>query len=295
MLSERPILVTGAGGMLGAALRRRLAAPDVPQRPILWTDVAQFDITDPAAVADFIVPRRPAVIINLAAVTDVDGCETCRDLAFRVNAEAVGYLAAAANAAGSLLVQMSTDFIFAGDARRPYREEDPPGPLGVYAASKLAGEEAAREARDHLIVRAAWLYGPRGKNFVRAICERADSGAPLRVVGDQIGCPTYTGHLAEAMVLLLRAEARGTVHAVGGQAVSWLQFARAIVDLWRPGTVVEEITSLELARPARRPAYSALDCSRLHTLTGYRLPGLGEALPKYLAELRREMQEERVP
>jgi dTDP-4-dehydrorhamnose reductase len=293
LVSDRPILVTGADGMLGHALRRRWTEPDAPPHPVLWTDVAQLDITHAAAVSDYVAAHRPAAILNLAAMTDVDGCESRQDLAFRINAEAVRHLAAAANDAGCKLVQISTDFVFPGDAREPYREDAATGPLSVYGASKLAGEVAARQARDHLVLRTAWLYGPRGKNFVRAICARADSGQPLRVVGDQVGCPTCTTHLAEAIVRLLRADARGTVHAAGSEVVTWLEFARAIVALWRPGTAVAEITSAELGRPATRPAYSVLDGSRLHELTGYRVPGMSEALPAYLTELRRELQGER--
>jgi len=273
--------------MLGVALRRRFARADVPGGEVIWTDVRELDITDAGAVERFVRDRRPRVILNCAALTDVDGCEARRDEAFRVNGDGVRHLARAAAAAGSLLVQISTDFVFAGDADRPYREDDPTGPRCVYGRSKLAGEQAARTAPEHLIVRTAWLYGPGGRNFVRAICDRADAGEPLRVVGDQMGCPTSTHDLAEALVRLLTAGARGTVHACGGQRASWCEFARAIVDLRSPGLPVEEIRSADLKRPAARPAFSVLDCSRLQEWTGYQLPGFGESLPAYLAELPR--------
>lgn len=278
--------MTGAKGMLGSALRRRLADGDGGGlgREVIWTDVEELDITDRAAVADGVARHRPGVILNCAAMTDVDGCESRSDAAFSANGEAVAHLARAAASEGSLLVQISTDFVFSGRRAEPWREDDAVHPLCVYARSKLAGELAARQTPEHLIVRTAWLYGSGGRNFVRAICERAARGEPLRVVGDQVGCPTYTCDLAEALVRLLGAEARGTVHACGGEVASWYDFARAIVALWRPGTEVREIPSAELDRPARRPAYSVLDCSRLLALTGYRLPGFSEALPRYLAE-----------
>lgn len=287
---DKPLLVTGANGMLGWALRQRLIWPDGPKGELLWTDVRELDITDRAAVGEFVGRRRPGVILNCAALTDVDGCESRRDEAFRINGAGVENLARAAAEAGCLLVQLSTDFVFSGDARRPYREDDEPRPLSVYAASKLAGEKAAELAPQRLIVRTAWLYGPRGKNFVRAICQRADEAAPLRVVGDQVGSPTYSRDLAEALWRLIRSGARGVVHAVGSETASWFGFAKAIVELWRPGTLVAEITSQELQRPARRPAYSVLDCSRLLAIAGYRLPGFSQALPQYLAELRAELQ-----
>ena len=291
-MSERPILVTGADGMLGRALQERLTLPDGPVADILWTDVPELDITDEAAARRIIERERPGVIVNCAAMTDVDGCEGRREEAFRVNGHGVAGLAGAANAADSLLVQISTDFIFSGDAARPYREDDQPGPLSVYGESKLAGETAARQAARHLIVRTSWLYGPGGRNFVEAICRHAAAGTPLRVVGDQVGCPTYTRDLAEALLRLLNVEARGTFHACGREAVSWFAFAQAIVNLWRPSTAVEEIAFTELNRPARRPAFSVLDCAKLLEVANYRLPGVSQSLPKYLKELEDELPEE---
>ena len=281
---DAPILVTGADGMLGAALRWHLARKD-PARVVVWTDVGQLDITDRRAVRQALQTHRPAVILNCAAYTNVDGCESHRDEAFRVNADAVEHLADAADATGSLLVQISTDFVFDGMSDRPYLEDDPTSPRCVYGQSKLAGELAAQRARDHLVVRTAWLYGPGGHNFPLAISRRAAAGEPLRVVTDQVGCPTYTRDLAEALLELIDLDARGVVHACGSEAVSWFDFAEAIVALRYPGVTVGRTTSDSLDQPARRPAYSVLDCSKLRATIGDGLPGMSDALPRYVAEL----------
>jgi len=287
-MSDQPILVTGGRGMLASALRRRFARPDGPTAPIIWTDVGELDITNEWTVRQFVNLHRPSLILNCAGMTDVDGCEAKRDLAFAINARGVGHLARAANEVGAILVHISTDFIFSGAGRgpgHPYREDDATEPQCVYAESKLAGEVEARQAENHIIARTSWLYGADGKNFVKAIADRAAAGATLKVVGDQIGCPTYTCDLAEALWRLISRQARGTFHTCGSEVCSWFQFAQAIVDLHHPGTTVLEISSAELDRPAHRPAYSAMDCTKLFEATGYRLPGYHDALPRYLAEM----------
>jgi dTDP-4-dehydrorhamnose reductase len=285
---DRPILITGSKGMLASALRRRFAQPDGPKVPLLWTDLDELDITDPRAVTGFVARQKPGTILNCAGLTNVDACEKDRDASFLVNAEAVRHLARASQSVGARLIQISTDFIFSGRDRCGgplYREDDRPEPLSVYGQSKLAGEEAAREAPQHLIVRTAWLFGANGRNFVQTICNLAAKGGPLQVVGDQLGCPTYTVDLAEALWRLILGGAAGTVHACGSETASWCEFARAIVVHCRPGTAVLEITSAESGRPARRPSFSALDCTHLFELTGYRLPGYHDSLPRYFAEL----------
>ena len=290
-LTDKPILITGAKGMLATALRRRLARADGPGGPggpagrLIWTDVEELDICDAGAVRGLIGREQPGVIINCAGLTDVDGCQGRRDEAMLVNGQAVGHLARAAEAAGSLLVQISTDFVFSGDAGRPYREDDEPRPLNVYGESKLLGESEARQATNHLIVRTSWLYGSGGCNFVQAIRRQATRGGPLRVVADQTGCPTYTGDLAEALLRLLAAGARGVFHACGADSASWLEFARFIIEQLGQDVAVEEINSADLNSPARRPAMSVLDCTRLYEATGYRPPGFRQSLPKYLAEI----------
>jgi len=284
-LTDKPILIAGADGMLASALRRRFAQADGPAGRLIWTDVEDLDICDAGAVSRLVDRERPGVIINCAGLTDVDGCQRRRDEAMAVNGQAVGHLARAAEAAGSLLVQISTDFVFRGDVGRPYREDDQPGPLNVYGESKLLGERQAQQAPEHLIVRTSWLYGGGGRNFVLTICRQAAGCGPLRVVGDQTGCPTFTDDLAEALLRLLVAGARGTFHACGADSTSWLDFARFIVEQLGENVAVEKISSADLNSPARRPAMSVLDCARLHEATGYRLPGFRQSLPKYLAEI----------
>ncbi|MBN2583827.1 MAG: dTDP-4-dehydrorhamnose reductase [Planctomycetes bacterium] len=284
--AERPILVTGANGMLAGALRRRFGLSGGPAAEVIWTDVDELNITDEAAVRQLVERRRCGVIINCAGLTQVDDCQSRRDEAMLINGRAVGHLARAAEAVGALLVQISTDFVFGGNTDKPYVEDDPPQPLNVYGESKLLGEEQARLASEHLVVRTSWLYGLNGRNFVRSICRQAALGRSLTVVDDQVGCPTYTGDLAEAIVRLLACGARGMFHACGGEATSWFDFARAIVRLRQCNVAVEPVSSAKLGRPAKRPAMSVLDCTRLYDATGYRLPGFGTSLPVYLAEMK---------
>lgn len=287
--NDGSILITGANGMLASACRRIFAAADGWIERCVWTDVAELDITDAGAVRAFVEKLLPAVVINCAAMTDVDGCESRRDEAMLINGEAVGHLARACNMVGAELVQISTDFVFSGDIGRPYVESDAPGPLSVYGESKLLGEQLAAEAQRHLIVRTSWLFGPQGRNFVAAIYRQALLRDELKVVDDQTGCPTYTDHLAEAVQRLVEAGAEGVYHASGAVSCSWWQFAREIVRRVRPEVCVMPMSSEELDRPARRPALSVLNCDRLHRCTGYQPAGFHGALDEYLPILKQEL------
>lgn len=307
MNQTAPILVTGADGMLGAALRWRFDRPGGPGRSVVWTDLGELDITDRAAVDAFVARCRPGVILNCAAYTNVDGCETHRDHAMRVNAEAVGHLARAAAAVDALIVQISTDFVFPGDATvdpvppgaQPLTEDAPVDPASVYGRSKLAGERAAAQAPEHLIVRTSWLYGPGGKNFPQTMRRLALDGVSPAVVADQVGCPTYTRDLAEALVRLMAAGARGLVHAGGAEAITWADFAREVFRRVATDAAVTDTTSQAYFDGQRakgrvvapRPPYSAMDCSRLERLTGYRLPGVQPSLQDYLVILAAEQEQ----
>ncbi len=281
--------MTGADGMLGAALRRRLG--QLPERSSRchWTDQHSLDIADAAAVEEYLQRVRPAVVINCAGLTDVDGCESDQERAMLVNGEAVGYLAQSCNSVAARLVHISTDFVFSGDLGRPYTEDDVPAPLNVYGRSKLLGEQRAALARQHLIVRTSWLYGPGGRNFVLAICRQALLRPELRVVNDQFGCPTYTDDLAEALWRMIEVGADGVYHACGAMACSWHDFAIEIVRLFRPQVRVTAMDSAELGRPARRPRLSAMNCDRLLRQVGHRLPGLCQSLPAYLSVINHEI------
>jgi dTDP-4-dehydrorhamnose reductase len=276
------VLVTGAGGMLAQAVVPALRRAG--HEPIAFAR-AELDVTDAARVAAAVAGARPDWVCHLAAFTDVDGCETRSDHALRVNGEGAGHVAAAARAAGAAVLSISTDYVFAGDDPRPRRESDPVGPVSAYGRSKLAGEEAVRAANPcHLIVRAAWLYGRGGRNFVDTIRERALAGTPLAVVDDQHGSPTWTEDLAVALVELMDRSVTGTYHATSTGDCTWHEFAREICAQVGARVEVSRRSSAELARPAKRPAYSVLDTSGLRQALGHELPHWREALARYVAQ-----------
>jgi dTDP-4-dehydrorhamnose reductase len=275
------VLVTGAGGMLAHAAVPALAAAGHTPLPF---PRAALDVTRADDVRRAVGEAAPDWVWHLAAYTDVDGCESRAEQAFRVNGEGAGNVAAAAAEAGAGVTAISTDYVFAGDDPAPRRERDPVGPLSVYGRSKLAGEEAVRAANPrHTIVRTAWLYGRGGRNFVDTIRARALAGEPLRVVDDQRGAPTWTEDLAGALLGLLQRQAIGTFHATNEGSCTWYEFACEICALAGANVPVARIRSADLARPAPRPAYSVLDTSRLAQVLGHRLPHWRDALGRYLA------------
>ena len=282
-MSER-ILVLGAGGMLGqavaAAARERGTWIDLAPR-------AELDVTDAAAVAARFERARPTIAINCAAFTQVDACETRPEHAHAVNAEAVRGIAAAAERVGSVLVQVSSDYVFDGRATAPYSESAPTAPLSVYGASKLGGERAALSSGRGLVVRASWLFGPGGPNFVRTMLERARAGAELRVVDDQVGCPTYTPYLAAALLDLASLARDGALplpavaHYCNREPVSWYGFTREILEVWSLAVPLRPVSSAEFERPAKRPAYSVLDVTRTERLLGRSVEGWRAGLEAY--------------
>jgi dTDP-4-dehydrorhamnose reductase len=274
------LLITGFFGQLGhavaaAALRRRLS--------LVGHDLDTLDIRDADAVAAVVREVGPRTLINCAAATAVDACETDEATATAVNGAAVGNLAAACNLVGAKLLQVSTDYVFSGTSDRPYRESDPPDPASAYGRGKLVGERLARIAGRHLIVRTAWLYGHGGRNFVEAIRDQLAGGArSLRVVVDQVGSPTLTDDLAEALLDLDAAGAGGVVHAVNAGSTSWHGFASEIVQRLGFEAEVIPVTSAEFPRPAPRPPYSVLDTGLLASLLGRPMPPWQDALGRYL-------------
>jgi dTDP-4-dehydrorhamnose reductase len=242
-----------------------------------------LDIRDPVAVAELVCRLAPRSVVNCAAFTAVDDCEADEHTATTVNGTAVGHLANACNATGAVLVQLSTDYVFDGTGSRPYTEDDPVAPASAYGRSKLTGERLAGTAARHLIVRTAWLYGHEGRNFVEAIRRQIVGGATsLRVVADQVGSPTFCDDLAGAVLDLIDADARGIVHAVNAGTTSWHGFAEEIVRLLGADIAIEAVTTADYPRPARRPAFSVLDTTRLAGLIGRRLPPWQDALARYL-------------
>ncbi len=280
----RRVLVIGSKGMLGRDLCARLRQ----DFEVLEADIDEVDITDFGATRELVAGLSPDEVVNVAAFTDVDGAESKAWFAYEINAEGARNVAKAAAAVGSRCTYVGTDFIFDGKKGSPYVEDDAPNPQGVYAKSKLAGElNVQKHADRYLIVRTAWLFGMHGKNFVEAIMRRAETGN-LRVVRDQVGCPTFSVDLSEAIARLLRTEETGVFHCAGSGSCSWFDFAKAIVKTAGMGEVeVWPISSADLDRPAPRPPYSVLDTSKLYRAIGFRMPTWEDALRRYL-RLRKE-------
>jgi dTDP-4-dehydrorhamnose reductase len=254
-------IVTGAGGMLGQDVARLCGGVALSR--------AHLDVTDRAAVREAIAPDD--LVFNCAAWTDVDGAEEHEEQATRVNGAGARNVAEAAGT----VVYVSSDYVFDGRGTEPYVESDPTNPLGAYGRSKLAGERATAEANPrHFIVRSSWLFGPGGRNFVETML---GLGPEVRVVHDQVGCPTFTGHLAEALVRLAATEDFGVHHMAASGSCSWFEFAREIFARAGVDTRVKPCTTAEFPRPAPRPAYSVMASER-----GHRLPDWREGLDAYL-------------
>jgi dTDP-4-dehydrorhamnose reductase len=277
------IVVTGADGQLGLELVRALA----PLGEVVGTTIADLDLTD-AGCAGRVAALRPDWVVHAAAATDVDGCERDPGWALAVNGEGTRRVVEGCGRTGAGLVYVSTDYVFDGRKGAPYAEDDPPAPLNAYGRSKLAGEEAVRTFGGRwAIVRTAWLYGVQGKNFVTTILDRARAGRPLRVVDDQTGSPTYAADLADGMASLLSGRHTGVFHATNSGACSWFAFAREILRLaGLAPDAVQPMSSAELDRPARRPAYSVLGDAAWRAAGLPPLRPWPEALAAMLARLR---------
>ncbi len=255
---------------------------------LLLVDLPELDITDAAAVSAFFASERPEVSINCAAWTDVDGAETKQAQAHAVNGDGAGNLARAAAEIDIPLLHISTDYVFDGTAPldaagrpRPYLESDPTGPRSVYGSTKLDGERQVFAASlRHCVVRTAWLYGVDGPNFVATMLRLAGERDAVQVVEDQIGSPTWSGHLAPAVVGLLERRVSGLVHLTGAGRVSWNGFAHEIFRQAEVDCRVEPATSEQMARPAPRPAWSALESEREDVLP---MPPWEDGLAGYLA------------
>ena len=276
-------LITGGSGMVASDLRAELEARGVDVVSVTKNDL---DVTDAGAVASLVRDTKPSIIVNCSAYTRVDDAETYEPVATAINGSAVEFLADGADAVGALLIQISTDFVFDGKKISPYEVNDATKPLSAYGRSKLVGEHAARSARKHLILRTSWLFGIHGHNFVEAIRNQVKKGTnPLRVVNDQRGRPTYTPHLAHAIIRLAQDErSRGVVHYADEDECTWFDFARAIVDELGAPIEVLPVTTNEFPRPAPRPAYSVLSTERYERLTGVRPESWRDGLHEYLAQ-----------
>ena len=270
--------MTGAGGMLGRAVAQQAARGG---HEVLGLTRAELDITDAGSVRAAVREAGAQAVVNCAAYTDVDGAESDPAVATAVNATGAGNVAQAAARAGLFVVHVSTDYVFDGAKDGPWLESDLTGPLGVYGESKLAGERAvARAAPDHAIVRTAWLYGVGGKNFVDTMLGLGARREEVSVVTDQIGCPTWTGHLAAALVQLAERPQTGVHHIAGAGSCSWNELAREAFDQAGLDCHVLPATTAEFPRPAARPANSVLGTERAGAIV---LAPWQQGLAEYLA------------
>jgi dTDP-4-dehydrorhamnose reductase len=274
------ILITGGGGMLGLDVQR--AAQEAGHESTALSRT-QLDITDRAAVVDAIAGAGATAVINCAAWTDVDGAESRVRDAAAVNGAGAGNVAAAAAIAGAWVVHVSTDYVFDGEKPTAYVESDSVSPVSAYGRSKLDGELAVAAAapEGHTIVRTAWLFGAGGRCFPKTILRAASQRPELTVVSDQIGCPTFTGHLAAALVALAHQRTPGVLHVAGRGQCSWYEFAAAIVAAAGADCPVRPISSDDYPTPARRPANSVLISER----DAPTLPEWRAGLEQFISEL----------
>jgi dTDP-4-dehydrorhamnose reductase len=289
---KRILLVVGAKGMLGRDLVGVLRS-SFPDDEVVGWDIEEIDIQKEEESVFKIEKLRPNIVIHVAAYTDVDGCERDEEKAFAVNAEGTKYVALAALRCRAKLIYLSTDYIFDGNKREPYVESDLPHPLNVYGRSKWQGEQYVQElVKNSLIIRAQWLYGRYGKNFVASILQQAREKKALSIVNDQIGSPTYTVDLAKAISVLIQFNAQGIFHVANSDRCTWFTFGQAILNLAGMNEVkVISISSEALDRPAVRPSYSAFNCQKLKEKTGLILRPWSEALKDYLAAYRLTIDE----
>jgi dTDP-4-dehydrorhamnose reductase len=261
------VLLTGANGQLGNCFQDRL-----PASWEMWaTDSTILDITDFAKVKKVVADYQPDVIVNAAAYTAVDKAETEHDIAAMINEIGPRNLALAANDIGARLVHVSTDYVFDGEAKKPYSETAATNPLGVYGKTKLNGEIAVALVQpEALIIRTAWVFSEYGNNFVKTMLRLAQTRDELGVVSDQFGCPTYAGDIAQAIIVLIQKGAVGGIyHFCGDETVTWNEFAEVVFSLAKKHEVlakipiVKGITTIQYPTPAKRPKYSVLDCKKI--------------------------------
>lgn len=279
---EKKLLITGCSGQLGRALNREYEGAQVT---LVNTDVAELDIADLDAVMRMVRSEKPDVIMNCAAMTAVDLCETEYDKAFKINAVGPRNLSIAARETGAKMFQISTDYVFSGDTDKPYIETDAPDPQSVYGATKLAGEQFVRDfAGRYFIIRTAWLYG-EGKNFVKTMLRLSETNSKVRVVSDQVGTPTGAAGLAKMIHALEPTENYGIFHGTCEGHCSWADFAVEIFRQAGKDMEVEPITTEEFGAPARRPAYAILDNQMLRMTSDFRMPEWKDALSAYMKEI----------
>lgn len=279
----KKIVVTGCNGQLGRAINQLYGKNE--QYELVNTDVGELDITNIDEVMKFAREIKPYAIINCAAHTAVDACESEADKAYKINAIGPRNLSIAATETGAKLMHISTDYVFDGKGTRPYTEFDAVGPQGMYGKTKLAGENFVKEFADrYFIIRTAWLYGD-GKNFVKTMLRLSETNDKVRVVKDQVGSPTSTEELAKAIAYLLPTENYGLFHGTCEGDCSWADFTKEIFRLADKKTIVEPITTEEFGAAAPRPAYSILENYMFKLTSDFMFADWHEAIARYMREL----------
>ncbi len=286
------ILVTGSDGQLGSEIRR--LADRFHDFQFLFTDISELDLTDQAALAQFVGQEKPDYIINCAAYTAVDIAEQDTELAALINTKVPAQLGKQANAIGARVIHISTDYVFDGTSFLPYTENDLVNPESIYGKSKLNGEIALlKEVPSAMVIRTSWLYSSHGKNFVKTMVKLGEDRDELRVVCDQVGTPTYAGDLAEAILTIIsKTENRvstwkpGIYHYSNEGVCSWYDFAKAIHELYGINCLVHPIPSEEYPTPAARPQYSVLNKSKIKRIFGVEIPYWRDSLKKCITELK---------
>lgn len=275
----KKLLVTGCNGQLGRAINKQF---ENTEYELVNTDVGNLDITDVEAVLKFVSEIKPYAIINCAAHTAVDLCETDVDNAYKINAIGPRNLSMAAAKNGAKMVHVSTDYVFAGNADKPYIEFDDVDPQGIYGKTKLEGERFVMQfANEYFIIRTAWLYGD-GKNFVKTMLNLSETRDEITVVGDQFGSPTSTTELAKMIAYLLPTQNYGLFHGTCEGSCSWADFAKEIFRLAGKKTVVKTVTTAEYNAKAARPAYSVLDNYMLRLTTDFKFADWHDAIKEYM-------------
>ena len=289
------ILITGSNGQLGSELKKILKIqeselgdiPDIFKSAYIdCIDVEELDIKDKEAVMAYVKNSKPNIIINCAAYTNVDGCENNKDNAFLVNAIGARNMAIAAEKVNAKLVHISTDYVFAGNGSKPYREFDIPNPQSIYGASKYLGEQYVWDfCSRFFIVRTSWLYGYIGKNFVKTIMRAGRERGSLKVVNDQIGNPTNAVDLAYHVLKIAATEEYGIYHCTGTGECSWFDFAIKIIEYSGIEATISPCTTEEYQRPAKRPVYSVLDNMMLRCTVGDEMRSWQDALKCFIENL----------
>lgn len=281
------ILVTGAGGQLGQELKSLSA--NYPSYTWKFAGSKELNVADENQVKHYLSKFSPDVIVNCAAYTAVDKAESDQDNAYAVNVEGVSYLAA--NAGEALLIHVSTDFVYDGNHHKAYQETDPTNPVGMYGKTKLEGEQKLRQtAKNYVVLRTSWLYGSYGKNFMKTMLALAASRSELSVVADQIGTPTYTGDLAQAIVKIIEngGVENGVYHFSNEGAASWYDFAHAIFELSGTAIKLNPINTEAYPTPAKRPHFSVLDKTKIKNSISMDIPHWRDSLKVALGKLDNE-------